>query len=73
MNVRCVFIEVLGDMTILEIQKPCGCWLFFNLDATCCFLAMYFALPSIYSADERFRECLSDALAPLRIFQNQTE
>ena len=31
---------------------------FFPLSASCCFLAMYFGLPSIYLADERFRECL---------------
>lgn len=73
MNARCVFTEVLGSMTMLEIQKSCQCWLFFNLDATCCFLAMYFALPSIYSADKHFRECFSGALGPLRIVQNQIE
>lgn len=74
MCARRVFPEALGNTRMLDMWKSCQCcWGFFYLNATCCFLAMYFALPSIYLADEHFRECLFSALALLRIFHKQNE
>lgn len=53
-------------MRMLVCENHVNIYNFFYWNATCCFLARYFVLPSIYLAAEHFRECLFSALAPLK-------
>lgn len=56
---RHAFLEALESMRMLGMWKWSQC--FFNLNATCCFLAMYFALSSIYLAVEHLGQWLFSA------------
>lgn len=53
------FCRGLGEHENVRYVKMIS--MFFNLNATCCFLAMYFALSSIYLAVEHLGQCLFSA------------